>query len=161
KEGVEIGRWAWSSDGIDFDNDGTPEIFIATGMLTNSSETDLESFFWRKVAAASPADAKPDTTYENGWNALSQAAHEQYSEAGRQPNVFYARRGERYYDFSGVSGLDVAEDSRAFAVTDLDGDGNLDLILKSRLGPQVRIFRNNSTEGRRALTFRLQGVKSN
>ena len=56
--------------------------------------------------------------YENGWNALSQAAHEQYSEAGRQPNVLYVRRGGRYYDFSGVSGLDCAEDSRAFAVTD-------------------------------------------
>ncbi len=41
-EGVEMGRWAWSSDGIDFDNDGTPEIFITAGMLTNASETDLE-----------------------------------------------------------------------------------------------------------------------
>jgi len=160
-EGVEMGRWAWSSDGVDFDNDGTPEIFIATGMLTNASETDLESFFWRKVAMASPADAKPDSNYENGWNALSQAAHEQYSEAGRQNNVFYVRRGGRYYDFSGVSGLDAADDSRAFAVTDLDGDGALDLILKSRLGPQVRIFRNNSTQGRRAIVFRLQGVQSN
>ncbi|MES1257146.1 MAG: VCBS repeat-containing protein, partial [Acidobacteriota bacterium] len=110
-EGVEMGRWAWSSDGIDFDNDGTPEILIATGMITNDSETDLESFFWRKVAAASPPEAKSDPVYENGWNALSQAVHEQFSEAGRQSNVFYVRRGGRYYDFSGLSGLDVAEDS--------------------------------------------------
>src|SRR5947209_2879479 len=51
-EGVEMGRWAWSSGGFDFDNDGSPEIFVTTGMLTNESETDLESFFWRKVAAA-------------------------------------------------------------------------------------------------------------
>jgi tetratricopeptide (TPR) repeat protein len=160
-EGVEMGRWAWVSDGIDFDNDGTPEIFIAAGMITNSSETDLESFFWRHVAAASPSGRQPGTTYENGWNALSQAAHEQFSEAGRQANVFYVRRGGRYYDFSGVSGLDVAADSRAFAATDLDGDGNLDLVLKSRLGPQVRVFRNDSTEGRRAIAFRLQGGKSN
>ena len=36
-----MGRWAWSSDGIDFDNDGTPEIFVTTGMLTNESEMDL------------------------------------------------------------------------------------------------------------------------
>ena len=160
-EGVEMGRWAWSSDGIDFDNDGTPEIFVTTGMLTNGSETDLESFFWRKVAAASPASEKTEPSYENGWNALSQAAHEQYSEAGRQPNVFYVRRGGRYYDFSGVSGLDFAEDSRAFAVTDLDGDGNLDLLLKSRLGPQVRVFRNQCGVGRKSLAICLRGVKSN
>jgi tetratricopeptide (TPR) repeat protein len=160
-EGVEMGRWAWASDGIDFDNDGVPEIFIATGMLTNSSETDLESFFWRKVAAASPAAVKPDLAYENGWNALSQAVHEKYSEAGSQPNVFYVRRGGKYYDFSGVSGLDFADDSRAFAVTDLDGDGNLDLLLKSRLGPQVRVFQNNCGTARRSIAFRLHGVKSN
>ncbi|MEO7142238.1 MAG: VCBS repeat-containing protein, partial [Bryobacteraceae bacterium] len=48
-EGVQMGRWAWSADGIDFDNDGAPEILIATGMLTNSSEKDLTSFFWRQV----------------------------------------------------------------------------------------------------------------
>jgi Flp pilus assembly protein TadD len=130
-------------------------------MLTNESETDLESFFWRKVAATSPASQKSEPSYENGWNALSQAVHEKYSEAGRQPNVFYVRRGSRYYDFSGVSGLDLAEDSRAFAVTDLDGDGNLDLLLKSRLGPQVRVFRNQCGVGRKCLAIRLRGVKSN
>jgi hypothetical protein len=155
-EGVEMGRWAWSSDGIDFDNDGVPEIFIATGMLTNSAETDLESFFWRKVAAATKGPA-----YEDGWNALSYAVHAQYSEAGSQPNVFYVRRGGRYYDFSGVSGLDVADDSRAFAVTDLDGDGRLDLVLKSRLGPQVRVFQNNCGAAHQSIAFRLRGVKSN
>ncbi len=155
-EGVEMGRWAWSSDGIDFDNDGVPEIFIATGMLTNSPGADLESFFWRKVAAAMKGPA-----YEDGWNALSYAVHEQYSEAGSQPNVFYVRRGGRYYDFSGVSGLDFADDSRAFAVTDLDGDGCLDLVLKSRLGPQVRVFQNNCGAARKSIAFRLRGVQSN
>ncbi len=57
KEGVSMGRWAWCADGLDFDNDGSPEIFIATGMLTNSSEKDLDSFFWRQVVAKSPVTA--------------------------------------------------------------------------------------------------------
>ncbi len=67
----------------------------------------------------------------------------------------------RFHDFSGVSGLDFAEDSRAFAVTDIDHDGNLDIILKSRLGPQVRVLRNNCGVGRRAIALRLTGVESN
>jgi tetratricopeptide (TPR) repeat protein len=75
--------------------------------------------------------------------------------------VFYVRRGGRYYDFSGVSGLDCADDSRAFAVTDIDGDGNLDLLLKSRLGPQVRVFHNQCGMGRKSLVIHLRGVKSN
>ncbi len=161
-EGVEMGRWAWSSGGFDFDNDGAPEIFITAGMLTNESATtvspgtDLESFFWRRVATASG-----QKDYEDGWNALSQAAHEKYSEAGHQANVFYVRRGGRYYDFSGVSGLDIAADSRAFAVTDLTGDGSLDLIVKNRLGPQVRVFGNRSGKMANAIALRLKGVASN
>ena len=46
-------------------------------------------------------------------------------------------------------------------MTDLDGDGNLDLLLKSRLGPQVRVFRNQCGVGRKSLAIRLRGVKSN
>ncbi len=159
-ESVEMGRWAWGSDGIDFDNDGSPEIYITCGMLTNSSRTDLMSFFWRQVVSRSPAANSPSPAYENGWNALNQLIRGDYSWNGREPNVFYVRRGGRYYDFSGVSGLDYADDSRAFAVTDLDGDGNLDIVLKSRLAPQVRAFRNNSTGGHHSIAFDLRGTRS-
>ena len=72
---------------------------------------------------------------------------------------FMSRRNGRFYDFSGVSGLDSSDDSRAFAVTDLDGDGNLDLLLKSRLGPQVRAFQNNCGRKRRFPAIRSDRAK--
>jgi len=158
---VGFGRWAWASGGHDLDNDGEPEIFVTCGMLTNESETDLSSFFWRQVVARSPVTAQSSAAYENGWNALNQFIREEYSWNGREPNVFHVRRGGRYHDFSGVSGLDFAEDSRAFAVTDFDGDGRPDILLKSRLGPQVRVFQNNCAGHNHAIVFRLQGTKSN
>jgi len=160
-ERVEMGRWAWGSDALDFDNDGSPEIYITCGMLTNSSAQDLESYFWRQVVARSPLQNTAEPAYENGWNALNQLIREDYSWSGREPNVLYARRGQRFYDFSGVSGLDWPEDSRAFAVTDLDGDGSLDLILKNRLGPQVRVLHNEWGGERHAIAFDLRGVRSN
>jgi tetratricopeptide (TPR) repeat protein len=160
-EGVEMGRWAWASDGIDFDNDGTPEIYITCGMLTNSSKNDLMSFFWRQVVSRSPITNISAPAYENGWNALNQLIRGDYSWNGREPNVLYARRRGHFYDFSGVSGLDFAEDSRAFAVTDLDGDGNLDLLVKSRLGPQVRAFQNDWGQSRHSIAVELQGTRSN
>jgi len=160
-EGVEMGRWAWSADGLDFDNDGTPEIYITCGMLTNSSEKDLGGFFWRQVVSRSPATRIAAPAYENGWNALDQWIREDYSWNGREPNVLYARRNGRFYDFSGVSGLDFADDSRAFAATDLDGDGALDLLLKSRLGPQVRALRNDWGTARRSVVIELRGTRSN
>jgi tetratricopeptide (TPR) repeat protein len=161
EERVEMGRWAWCADAHDFDNDGAPEIYIACGMLTGPNETDLMSFFWRQVVAKSPPTAERSQAYENGWNAINQFIREDYSWNAREPNVFYVRRNGCYYDASGVSGLDCALDSRAFAVTDLDGDGNLDLLLKSRLAPQVKAFRNQSAFGRKAIAVRLTGTKSN
>jgi tetratricopeptide (TPR) repeat protein len=166
-QGVAMGRWAWCADGLDFDNDGTPEIFITTGMLTNSSEKDVNSFFWRQVVAKSPVTASPAPEYEDGWNAINQLIRQEHSWCGHEPNVFYKRvtaadgGAAKFYDYSGVSGLDFADDSRAFAATDIDGDGNLDIVLKSRLGPQVRVLRNNCGVGKRSIALRLRGTKSN
>jgi tetratricopeptide (TPR) repeat protein len=165
-EGVEMGRWAWSSGGFDFDLDGSPEIFNTAGMVSNGVQTgrqspDLESFFWRQVVARSPATARADEGYENGWNAIGQLFREEFSWNGQEPNVFYVRRDGRYKDASGISGLDFAEDSRAFAVTDFDGDGYPDIVLKSRLAPQVRMMQNRCAAGRPAIALRLRGTKSN
>ncbi len=160
-QGIEICPWSWSCDGTDLDNDGSPELYIACGMLTNNGSTDLMSYFYRQVVAKSPVKQTAAPDYENGWNAINQLVRQDFSWAGPEPNMFFARKAGRYYDFSGVSGLDMAEDSRAFAFTDIDGDGNLDIILKSRLGPQVRVFQNACGVGRNAIALSLRGVKSN
>ena len=160
-QNVQFGRWAWASGGHDLDNDGMPEIFVTCGMLTNKSPADLGSFFWRQVVARSPATARPSAAYENGWNAINQFLREDYSWNGHEPNVLHVKRGERYYDFSGVSGLDFAEDGRAFAVFDFDDDGRPDVLLKSRLGPRVRVLQNDCAGERRSIAFELVGTKSN
>lgn len=159
--GLEMGRWAWCSDAADFDNDGTPEVLVAAGMLTNNNPTDLMSFFWRQTVAKSPVADTPSPAYENGWNALNQFIREDYSWNGTEPNVFFLRDGSTYRDISGISGLDFPADSRAFSVTDIDGDGNLDIVLKSRLAPQLRILRNEAGTARNSLAITLRGTKSN
>ena len=161
REGVEMGRWSWSGDGFDFDLDGAPEILVTAGMITHSPDKDLCSFFWRRVVAQSASDATPVPDYETGWNCLNQMVREDYSWNGNEPNVFYARRGGRYQDFSGISGLDLPADSRAFAVTDLTGNGHPDLLLKSRLGPQLMAFRNEAAGDRKLLVIELEGTRSN
>lgn len=161
RERAGFGRWAWASGGHDLDNDGDAEIFITCGMLTNGSTTDLSSFFWRQVVARSPVKAMPSAVYENGWNALNQFVREEYSWNGHEPNVLHKRSGDRYFDVSGVSGLDFADDSRAFAILDFDGDGRPDVILKSRLGPQVRVLQNRCASANHSIAFELQGTRSN
>lgn len=82
--------------------------------------------------------------------------------SGREANVFYLNRGGgKFADVSGVSGLDFTGDGRAFSVLDLDQDGDLDMILKSRTGPQIRVLRNNNDNGNHSVAFRLIGTQSN
>ncbi len=163
---VEFGPWTWGAGGHDLDNDGRPEILATCGMLSGGApqktmQKDLMGFFWRQLVAKSPVTAVPSATYENGWNAINQFVRENYVWSAYQPNVFHARRGDRYYDFSGVSGLDFADDGRSFAVTDFDGDGRPDVILKNRLGPMVRVLQNNCGSENKSIAFVLQGTKSN
>lgn len=159
--GVEMGRWAWSADAADFDNDGLPEIFVTCGMLTGDKQPDLAGFFWRQVVAQTPQGTKRSSAYEEGWNALNQFIREGYSWNGNERNVFYVRQGQRYRDASAESGLDFAGDSRAFAFTDIDGDGCLDLVVKNRLGPQLRIFQNCVGRQQARIALRLVGTASN
>ncbi len=93
-QGVEMGRWAWSSSGFDWDLVGLPVILIGAGMVTNPSRKDLNSFFWRQVVAKTPEKQRAAVDYENGWNALNQLIREDYSWNGREPNVFYVRSQE-------------------------------------------------------------------
>jgi Flp pilus assembly protein TadD/peroxiredoxin len=58
-------------------------------------------------------------------------------------------------------GLDFLEDSRAFALADLDQDGRLEVILKNRSAPQLRILRNAMKDIGQSIVFRLRGQKSN
>ncbi len=160
-EGTEIVPWSWSCDGCDLDNDGGPEIYVACGMVKNNSDKDLMSYFYRQVVSKSPVKYMPAPEYENGWNAINQLIRQDYSWAAPEPNVLFARRGGRFYDFSGVSGIDRAEDSRAFTFTDFDGDGNVDIVLKSRMGPQIRVLQNRCGSKHKAIVLSLRGTKSN
>ena len=41
KAGVGLGRWAWSSEFFDFDNDGLEDIYVANGFVTGEDTGDL------------------------------------------------------------------------------------------------------------------------
>jgi hypothetical protein len=39
--GVEMGRWAWCSNFLDFDNDGNDDLYIVNGFITGPQHEDL------------------------------------------------------------------------------------------------------------------------
>src|ERR1700732_1845995 len=160
--GVEIGRWAWSSDAWDFDHDGFPDLYIVNGMVTGTKHEDLNSFFWRQVVANSPDQAKPSHDYEQGWSAINELIRADGTWSGYERNIFYANNGNgTFSDISGVMGMDFLEDGRAFALADFDHDGRQEVFLKNRNGPQLRLLKNGIDNLPPSIAFRLRGTKSN
>jgi len=141
--GVGMGRWAWSSDAIDFDHDGFPDLYIANGMVSGSLRPDLNSFFWRQVVANSPDVAGAALEYEQGWNAINELIRADYTWSGYERNILYANnRDGTFSDVSFVAGMDFVEDGRSFAVGDLDHDGRLEVVLKNRNAPLLRLLQS-------------------
>ncbi len=165
--GVEMGRWSWCSDFWDFDHDGYPDLYIANGYisapdLATHEQNDLGSFFWRQVVAKSPEDSTPSLAYEHGWSALNELIRSDISWNGYERNVMFANnRDGTFSEVSGVVGLDFPQDSRSFALADLNHDGRLEVILKNRNSPQLRILHNSMKGIGDSIAFRLRGHQSN
>src|SRR6267143_3902243 len=165
--GVEMGRWAWCSDAWDFDHDGYSDLYVANGYISGpetsgGEKDDLSSFFWRQLVAKSPQNATPLLKYEQGWNAINELIRSDNSWSGRERNVFYTNNGDgTFSEVSGTVGLDFLEDGRSFALADLDQDGRLEVVLKNRNAPQLRILRNAMKDLGNSIAFHLRGRKSN
>jgi len=100
--------------------------------------------------------------YEDAWEAINRLIRQGGSWSGFERNCFY--RGSPDGSFangSAISGLDFLDDGRGLAVWDYDRDGDPDLLLKNRSGPQLRILRNDSASEHARITVRLIGTKSN
>src|SRR3954466_4028079 len=123
---VDVGRWAWSSDAWDFDHDGYPDLYIANGYITGTESRDVSSFFWRQLVAKSPQTSTPSSPYEQGWNAINELIRSGASWSAPERNLFYVNNHDgTFSDVSGIVELDFPDDSRSFALADLDHDGRL------------------------------------
>ena len=163
---AEFGRWAWSSDALDFDNDGWEDLYIVNGMFTRDDDEpaiDVDSFFWRQVVAQSPLVRTPGTVYDDGWRATNRLLVSDGAQAQHERNVLLRNNGHGGFDeISGTAGLDVDQDGRAFAAFDYDGDGDSDVLLMApRSSPQLRLFRNDFGSNHASIALRLAGTKSN
>ena len=109
----------------------------------------------------SPVDGgakDPSQSYLDSWGELAGLIRKGRSFSGKERNCcFLNLRNGRFADVSSVTGLDHIDDGRTVALSDWDGDGDLDLWLANRTGPRLRFMRNDLGTGKDFAAFRLQG----
>lgn len=94
----------------------------------------------------------------NAWMGTRAMLLEGASWSGRERNRVFQNLGDwRFVDVSGISGADSLGDGRSVVPVDWDGDGRLDLFLKSRTAPRLQFFHNRVTGAGRFLEIELEG----
>lgn len=79
---------------------------------------------------------------------------------GREHNVLFRNNGdESFTEVGWINGVDRVEDARGVAILDVDGNGNLDILLRNYATPAA-LLKNRERSGR-WVGFQLVGTQSN
>ena len=115
------------------------------------------------MTSQSPNDTTPTEDYKNAWSSIQNlVVNEGASWSGREPNRVFLNLGNKQFaDVSAISTADYIGDGRSVATLDWDQDGRLDLLLKSRTAPRVRLLRNMTPQAGNFMRLDLRGVTSN
>lgn len=108
------------------------------------------------IAAPESAEDSPSSGGQ-----LFQLIREGVSFSGDERNNLFLNMGDRkgFCDVSASSGFDFKDDGRGMALTDWDGDGDLDAIVSNRNAPQIRFLRNDVPKNQhRWVGIRLTGT---
>ncbi len=148
--GVSGSGWSWSTVFLDVDLDGWEDILIGTGHVTDVMDGDTQ---YRLRNLLSGYFGSPVGGYD--WHRMLF----DYPSL-KLPNVAFRNRGDlTFEDVSKRWRFDLGDDiSHGMALADLDGDGDLDVVI-NRLGSPAAVLRNDATAPRVAV--RLRGAAPN
>ncbi len=141
--GLASSDWTWTVKFDDFDNDGHDDVYFTNGMSIDSTNGDL-----RQQVRALDLDEEGQGKF---W--WSQPRYE-------LENMAFRNLGDLKFENVGQSwGLDHLGVSTGAATADLDGDGDLDIVVNG-FGEPARVYCNELGENN-AIRFRLRGSASN
>lgn len=144
--GVSASEWSWTPLFLDVDLDGYEDLLISNGHEMDMLDSDVAA----RVEAMKSA------------RRMGQGELLEMRKLFRRfdsPNAAFRNRGDlTFQDVSAAWGFDAPGVEHGMAAADLDGDGDLDLVLNTFNGP-AKVLRNNATAPR--LAIRLKGNAPN
>ena len=98
----------------------------------------------------------------SGSSALLRFIQQGRSFSGREPHCFFLNTHKNTFaDLSAASSLNLIDDGRGVGLVDWDLDGDLDLWIINRNGPQLRFLQNHLPKHHRFVSLKLVGSNCN
>jgi enediyne biosynthesis protein E4 len=150
--GVSATDWSWSPLVADYDNDGLKDLFITNGYKRDN--TDMQFMAYAMDVS---------TKIQQGGKAASVSEYISHMAGIHLPNyIFKNDGGDHFSNKIKEWGFDEPTFSHGGSYSDLDNDGDLDLITNNT-DSFAGVYRNNSEDilGNSFLKIKLEGLGKN
>jgi hypothetical protein len=125
--GLSRTGWAWEARLADFDNDGLLEAVQAVGFMRGTVNR------WPELQEMALANDVISHRAAYSWPNLPAGSEV----SGHEQNPFFVRQGDRFVNIAAAIGFGEEAASRGIATGDVDGDGDLDLVVSNQWAPST------------------------